>query len=119
MIRLALLQATVGQQRANLSADAINRHPQRLRFLRLFLQSDLQRCPAKLRQHLLAHALAAVFGDGVGVFVPHDHGETILILRDRQNPGVNDNLASGHTPCIHLRVFDEIKLPIVAVQMGA
>jgi hypothetical protein len=65
-----------------------------------------------LNEGVLEDALGAVTGDGVRDFVADDRGEAGFRLRDREDAGVNDDLAAGQTERVYLLAVDDADLPI-------
>ena len=85
----------------------------------LFLTASDRAMPPICGHQSLAHALAAVLGDGVGDLVTHDHCHAHLVPADGQDAGVEGHLAAGHAPGVDLVALDEVEFPGVAVEVAA
>ena len=65
-----------------------------------------------LDKGLLAHALVTVVGDGVSDFVSHNDSDSRVCLAIGQNPLVENDFPSGHTPCVRLVAGNKVEFPL-------
>ena len=111
MVRFGLLLATVRQFAAELRAQPVGRHHRRLRARVALGQTGDQETAAGLQQQFFADSLCAMVRDRMADFMAKDRGQAGLILCDRQDAGVNADLAAGQTKRVGLLALEHHELP--------
>ena len=63
---------------------------------------------------MLGHPFGTVAGDGVADFVAEDDGESVFILSDGKDAGVDSDFAAGKAEGVHLIRLNKIEFPLKA-----
>ena len=112
MIGLGLLRAAVGKEHAELRAEPVGGEDRV--GARAAAEPRAEQRAACLRDEPLAHALGAVAREGVGDLVPEHDREPVGALGEREDAGVDGDLAAGQTErVLLLRIVDRHEAPLV------
>ena len=112
MIRLGFLLAAVRRQHKILRTDTVGAVQQCLPARVGARGRHAEKFPAKLRHHAFTHTFRAVLGHRVRNFVADNCGQPGLVLRDRQNAGINADLAAGQAERVRLLALEHDEFPL-------
>ena len=118
VVRLGLLGPAVGEENAQLGAQAVALHDGRAGGRAHPAQGQPQPQAPGLGQRGLAQALPGMAGQGVGHFVRDHRGHAGFVLGILQDAGEDADLAPGQAEGVGLLTFEDQKLPAVIRALG-